>query len=94
MKYNRNEFGDVADYRFDLYNGYKAPYGDHVSRGEFEGYTVILKRPHSTTHLNINNKDEAWETVNNHVENYEKFVKQDADLALFLTKDENDGWRN
>ena len=86
-KFERNEFGDVIDYRFEFINGDKRMYKD-VERGPFVGYTIILKRPHSSTMINLKDQDEAWDTINSHIEKYEDYVKQDESLANYLTSEE------
>ena len=86
-KFKRDENGDVKDYRFEFINGFKALYSD-VKRGPFEGYTIVLKRPHSSTMINLKDQDEAWDTINNHIEKYEEYVIQDESLANYLTSKE------
>ena len=79
--------GDIIDYRFEFINGNKPMYGD-VKRGPFEGYTIVLKRPHSSTHIHLEDREEAIDTIKNHIANYDEYVKQDEELAKYLTSDE------
>lgn len=86
-KFVFNEFGDAKDHRFEFINGFKALYSD-VRRGEFEKYTIILKRPHSSTYIHLEDEGEAWDTINNHLDNYDSYVIQDERLAQYLTSEE------
>ena len=71
----------------ELRNGRQGLYSA-IERGEFVGYTMILKRPHSSTWVHISDKNEALDTINNHIENYDKYVKQDEALGRYLSSDE------
>lgn len=66
-----NKHGDVTDKRFEFYNGIKHRYTT-ADRGEFAGYTVILKTPRQSTYINFNDHSEAWDTISNHCANYNK----------------------
>ena len=87
-KYVRNEFGDVEDNRFTFVNGFTSMYTG-IERGEFVGYTVILKRPNKKTWLLLESEDEAWNTINNHVENYDRYCEQDKAESLYCS---NNAW--
>ena len=82
----RNEYGDVTDERFEFINGRKNLYTE-IERG-IVGYTIILRRPHSSTYIHLESEDEAWDTINNHCDNYNKFVKQDESLGKYLSSNE------
>lgn len=82
----RNEHGDVTDKRFEFYNGRKYLYSE-VERGKFIGYTVVLKSPHQSSYVIFKDINEAWDTINNHCENYAKTVAVDNLRADFLTSE-------
>ena len=83
----RNKYGDVKDKRFKFYNGRKYLYSE-VERGKFVGYTVVLKSPHQDTYINLKNLNEAWDTINNHCEKYDKIVAMDKLRSDYLSSDE------
>jgi hypothetical protein len=83
----RNKHGDVTDKRFEFYKGRKHMYSK-VERGEFVGYTVILKTPHQSSYVNFNNYNEAWNTIINHCANYDKIAAVDNIRANYFTSDE------
>ena len=86
-KFERNEFGDVLDYRFEFING-KKPYLGDIERGVFAGFTIILKSLHQSTYVFLNYEEEAWDTINNHIENYDKIVAMDKIRSDYLASDE------
>ena len=86
-KFERNEFGDVIDYRFEFINGKKGLYSD-VERGVFAGFTIILKQPNHNTYVFLNYEDECWDTINNHIENYDKLVAMDEKRSNYLASEE------
>lgn len=83
----RNEHGDVWDHRFKLIDGFQTLYSD-VRRGEFEGFTVVLHRPHSSTWIHLQDEDEAMDLIENHCENYDRFVEEDESLGNYLSSEE------
>ncbi len=83
---HRNEHGDVIDKRFEFINGRKLMYKG-IERG-LVGFTVILKRPDSSTWINLQSEDEAWDTINNHCENYDKYVEIDKLKGEYLSSKE------
>ena len=83
----RNEHGDITDKRFEFYNGKKAYLGE-TKRGKFIGYTVVLKSPHQSTYVNFKDINEAWDTINNHCENYDKIVAIDELRGAYLSSDQ------
>ncbi len=83
----RNKHGDVKDKRFEFYNGRKGLYSE-TERGEFVGYTVVLKSPHQSTYINLKNLDEAWDTINHHCENYDKIVAVDELRGAYLSSEQ------
>ncbi len=78
MELKRNEMGDIYDSleRFEFINGKKGVIGP-VERGEFVGYTIILKTLHKNTYVHLISYEEAWDTIDNHCENYNKLTDQD-----------------
>ena len=86
-KYERNEFGDVIDYRFEFIKGDKRLYGNYIDRTEF-AVTVILKSEDRCSYINGLTESEAWDTINNHVENYDKIIASDKRRSDYLMSDE------
>ena len=82
-----NKHGDVTDKRFEFYNGIKHMYST-ADRGEYVGYTVILKTPHQSSYINFNDHSEAWDTISNHCANYDKIAAIDDLRANYLASDE------
>ena len=80
----RNEHGDITDKRFEFYNGRKGLYSE-VERGKFIGYTVALKSPHQSSYVHFKDINEAWDTINNHCENYDKIVAVDELRGAYLS---------
>lgn len=80
----RNEHGDITDKRFEFYNGRKGLYSE-TKRGKFVGYTVVLKSPHQSTYVHFKDINEAWDTINNHCENYDKIVAVDKLRGAYLS---------
>lgn len=52
-----------------------------------DGATVILKRPSAHTHINFESISEAVETVQNHLETYDRKIKADELQNKYLNSE-------
>ena len=84
------EHNDVIDPggRFEFYAGSRDYFTGEVDRSPFVGYTIILHRPFSSTTVQIMDFAEAWETIENHCENYLKYCEIDNAIGDYLSSDE------
>ena len=87
----RNDEGDIkwiinGEVFAEFINGRKRMYGG-IERG-FVGYTIILKNEMGTTWVDLEDKDEALDTINNHIGRYDTIKKQAKAISDYLTSDE------
>ena len=77
--------GFTNDERYAYYEGSFGLYSGHDPNGG--GYTIVLKRPKMHTIVRLASYQEAMETIENHCENYDRFVAEDQALGEYLTSD-------
>ena len=84
------KYNDVIDPdgRYEFYDGRKDYYSDEVERGPFIGCTIVLHRPFQSTTVHLMDVKEAWETIDNHCENYLKYCQIDNAIGDYLSSDE------
>ena len=88
----RNEHGDIKwiinDEVFATFINGRKPLYSKIERGEFVGYTIILRNEMGTTWIDLESKEEALETINNHIEKYDQIKERSESIAKYLTSDE------
>ncbi len=92
----KNKHGDLIDPldRFEFYNGCKLMYDNHIERGDFAGYTVILKTTHRNVYIHLEDRKEAFDTIHSHCENYNRLTHMDRLRGDYISNNEwarNDG---
>ena len=86
-------YNDMIDTqgRYELRSGTWNRFQEKISD---DGHSVILKRPHKTTHYVHDSYEQAVETILHHCSMYDTYVKQDNALGEYLSSDDGAWGRN
>lgn len=76
----------IKDYENEMVKFQLGTYGGLGNKLHDMGYTVTLKRPFSHTQINFEDFGEAMDTIDNHVENYNKYVEIDKGIDKYCSE--------